>query len=93
MAIPNGFVYFLSKLLFLLSATNRTDGLCSLLVNRNGANYIEHDREYHGWRKGLYMYPCDEVSFFEMPLAEKEGENIKSNNASWNNRRRWKDST
>jgi hypothetical protein len=23
-------------------------------------NYIENEREYHGYHRGLYMYPCDE---------------------------------
>ena len=25
-------------------------------------NHIENGREFHGFRKGIYMYPCDEVS-------------------------------
>jgi hypothetical protein len=23
---------------------------------------MEHGRWYHGFRRGIYMYPCDEVS-------------------------------
>jgi len=26
------------------------------------ADYEENGRKYHGYRKGSYMYPCDEVS-------------------------------
>lgn len=26
-------------------------------------NYIENRREYHGFRKGKYLFPCDEVCF------------------------------
>jgi hypothetical protein len=33
----------------------------SILVPGWEPNYVENDREFHGWRKGLYMYPCDEV--------------------------------
>ncbi len=29
-------------------------------------NYIENGREYHGFRAGMYMYPCDEVSGVRM---------------------------
>ena len=25
-------------------------------------NYVENNREYHGFHKGKYMFPCDEVS-------------------------------
>lgn len=25
------------------------------------ASYLEHGRAYHGFRKGIYMYPCDDV--------------------------------
>lgn len=25
-------------------------------------NHTENGREFHGFRKGIYMYPCDEVS-------------------------------
>lgn len=25
-------------------------------------NYIENEREFHGFHRGVYMYPCDEVS-------------------------------
>lgn len=25
-------------------------------------DYMENGRMYHGYRKGTYMYPCDEVS-------------------------------
>ncbi|KAL8859199.1 MAG: hypothetical protein Q9178_004302 [Gyalolechia marmorata] len=25
-------------------------------------NHIENGREYHGFRRGMYMYPCDKVS-------------------------------
>jgi hypothetical protein len=24
-------------------------------------NYMENGRLYHGFRRGMYMYPCDEV--------------------------------
>jgi 2-polyprenyl-3-methyl-5-hydroxy-6-metoxy-1,4-benzoquinol methylase len=42
-------------------------------------DYIENGRLYHGYRKGLYMYPCDEVSlryaaewaFFAMHYADQ----------------------
>jgi len=27
-------------------------------------NYLENGRLYHGFRKGVYMYPCDEVRAF-----------------------------
>ena len=26
------------------------------------SNYLENGRYYHGFRRGMYMYPCDEVS-------------------------------
>ena len=32
-----------------------------LISSRIPSNHFEHGREYHGYRKGLYMYPCDEV--------------------------------
>jgi hypothetical protein len=30
-------------------------------------NYIENGRLYHGFRKGRYMFPCDEVNFLDFP--------------------------
>ncbi|KAL8648889.1 MAG: hypothetical protein Q9210_004725 [Variospora velana] len=29
-------------------------------------NHIENGREYHGYRRGMYMYPCDEVCIFTL---------------------------
>jgi hypothetical protein len=29
-------------------------------------DYLENGRWYHGYRKGLYMYPCDEVPIPEL---------------------------
>lgn len=30
-------------------------------------NYMENGREYHGFRKGKYMFPCDEVNLAGLP--------------------------
>lgn len=27
----------------------------------NFPDYVENGRLYHGYRKGIYMFPCDEV--------------------------------
>jgi hypothetical protein len=32
-------------------------------------NYVENNREYHGFRKGKYMFPCDEVSLVNSAIA------------------------
>jgi hypothetical protein len=32
-----------------------------LPVPAQNSNYLENGRWYHGYRKGIYMYPCDEV--------------------------------
>jgi SAM-dependent methyltransferase len=34
----------------------------SLPVPAQNSNYHENGRLYHGFRRGIYMYPCDEVS-------------------------------
>jgi hypothetical protein len=34
----------------------------SLPVAAQNSNYHENGRLYHGFRRGIYMYPCDEVS-------------------------------
>jgi 2-polyprenyl-3-methyl-5-hydroxy-6-metoxy-1,4-benzoquinol methylase len=31
-----------------------------LPVPAQNSNYMENGRWYHGYRRGLYMYPCDE---------------------------------
>ena len=31
------------------------------------SNYVENGRLYHGFRKGRYMYPCDEASLPQFP--------------------------
>ena len=33
-------------------------------------NHTENGREFHGFRKGIYMYPCDEVSFMILGRPE-----------------------
>ncbi|CBX97665.1 predicted protein [Plenodomus lingam JN3] len=33
----------------------------SLPVPAQNSNYLENGRWYHGFRRGIYMYPCDEV--------------------------------
>jgi hypothetical protein len=35
---------------------------CSLPVPAQNSNYHENGRLYHGFRRGIYMFPCDEVS-------------------------------
>lgn len=35
---------------------------CSLPVPAQNSNYQENGRLYHGFRRGIYMFPCDEVS-------------------------------
>jgi hypothetical protein len=30
-------------------------------VPAQNSNYLENGRWYHGYRRGIYMYPCDEV--------------------------------
>ena len=35
--------------------------MCRLAVPASN-NYVENGRVYHGFRRGMYMYPCDEVS-------------------------------
>jgi hypothetical protein len=32
-----------------------------LPVPAQNSNYLENGRLYHGYRRGIYMYPCDEV--------------------------------
>jgi hypothetical protein len=32
-------------------------------------NYVENNREYHGFHKGKYMFPCDEVSRANSAIA------------------------
>lgn len=27
----------------------------------NYPNHVENGREYHGYRRGMYLYPCDQV--------------------------------
>ena len=38
-------------------------------------NYIEHGRLFHGFRKGMYMFPCDEVcaSFIIYNSVQRDG--------------------
>jgi hypothetical protein len=40
-----------------VALTNAT----SLPVPAQYSNYLENGRWYHGFRRGIYMYPCDEV--------------------------------
>lgn len=49
-------------------------------------NYTENGREYHGYHRGKYMFPCDEVSTnqFSGGLDGKEG---KANSAAI--RKKW----
>jgi hypothetical protein len=37
-------------------------GSCRLPVPAQNSNYLENGRYYHGYRRGIYQYPCDEVS-------------------------------
>ena len=40
---------------------NKTDCAFNSLVVPAPQDYMENGRLYHGFRKGIYMYPCDEV--------------------------------
>jgi hypothetical protein len=39
-----------------------TDRARRLPVPAQNSNYLENGRYYHGYRRGIYQYPCDEVS-------------------------------
>jgi hypothetical protein len=45
-----------------LGAEQVTNRPSSLPVPAQNSNYLENGRWYHGFRRGIYMYPCDEVS-------------------------------
>ncbi|KAF4611378.1 hypothetical protein G7Y89_g15635 [Cudoniella acicularis] len=38
---------------------------------RIAENYIENGREYHGYRKGKYLFPCDELEMDRMDIYHK----------------------
>ncbi|RYO11776.1 hypothetical protein AA0121_g9632 [Alternaria tenuissima] len=39
-----------------------------LPVPAQNSNYMENGRWYHGYRRGLYMYPCDEAEKDRMDI-------------------------
>lgn len=45
-----------------LQKTQPTDQARRLPVPAQNSNYLENGRYYHGYRRGIYQYPCDEVS-------------------------------
>lgn len=53
------------------SSEQRTDRSCRLPVPAHNSNYLENGRYYHGYRRGIYQYPCDEVSSFSLPCRNK----------------------
>lgn len=51
--------------------------ICRLAVPAS-SNYVENGRTYHGFRRGIYMYPCDEVSFAVLsPLSGCKTANLQ----------------
>ena len=45
----------------------------STVTSRSVPPYMENGRLYHGYKKGMYMFPCDEVSapgFVFSPLPQ-----------------------
>ena len=43
-------------------AAQPADWSSRLPVPAQNSNYLENGRYYHGYRRGIYQYPCDEVS-------------------------------
>ena len=42
-----------------------------LPVPAQNSNYLENGRWYHGFRRGIYMYPCDELEKDRMDIYHK----------------------
>ena len=62
------------------SSEQRTDRSCRLPVPAHNSNYLENGRYYHGYRRGIYQYPCDEVSSFSLPCRNKTEQNKTKQN-------------
>lgn len=43
----------------------------SLPVPATNSNYLENGRWYHGFRRGIYMFPCDEPEKDRMDIYHK----------------------
>lgn len=44
-----------------VDAANKLTPAFRLPVPAQNSNYLENGRYYHGYRRGMYQYPCDEV--------------------------------
>lgn len=53
-----------------------TDWTSRLPVPAQNSNYLENGRYYHGYRRGIYQYPCDEVSFFSVSRTDTARSNM-----------------